>query len=277
MNRITHVALLIILWSSVFNTGILQAADPNSQAEECKSEIRELKVEILRLNEELRVQKDEIRRLRVLCRKAGINPDAKDIKDTEESDRKSLKYVVLNEEVYDAPIKTQVQLDILLSGEITEEALRTLLKNLYSSITTRNGFKYHEHPTNIYIYAYTSRAQQQSGMGLWAGMLALSYGDKTPTVTIDKKYLATIKVGPGKKFGLSEAQRMQIFSEIVKAEDNATNAAMNKYPTDIMRQIDYERQEAEANKENLCKKYRLSKEDLDEIGIEGIKKKWPMP
>ncbi len=309
MNRIIQVALLVIVWPSAFNTEILQAADPNSQTEECETEVRKLKVEILRLNEELRVQRDEIRRLKVLCRKAGINPDVKNDKDVEEpdrkplehvvlnekvydvpinpdvkndkdvkeSDRKPLEYVVLNEEVHDVPIKTQVQLDILLSGEITEKALRALLKNLYSSIKTRKGFKYHEHPTNIYIYAYTSRAQQQSSMGLWAGMLALSYGDKTPTIKIDKEYLTTIKAGPEKKFGLSETQRMQIFREIVKAEDDAMNAAINKYPNDGMKQIDYERQQAKANKENLRKKYRLSKEELDKIGFEGVMKKWPMP
>lgn len=258
----------------IFVSGLSYAEEFDKSSVEQEKKIKELEAQIEELKTTVVEQRKEIKRLRLLCRKAGVSPDGSIL---EKDKQKDLTYEVLNEDVYDAPIKTQIELNILISGNVTEDGLRTLLNQLYSSLKKRNGFKYHKNPTNIYIYAYHSKEQYKSGMGLWAGMLDLSYGDKTPKITIDKEYLAAIKAGPEKKFGLTEAQRMQIFSELVKAEDEAMNAAINKYPNDSLKQIDYERQQAEANKEKLRKKYHLSEEDFDKIKIEGINKKWPMP
>ena len=156
----------------------------------------------------------------------------------------------------------------LLTSEIT--VLRRKLREL--------GIEYRVVKNTLARFA-VERAGRDDLVGFFEGPVAIafSYGDNTPTITIDKKYLTVLRAEPEKKFGLSEAQRMQIFREIVQAEDDATNAAMSKYPNDVVRQIDYEGQQVEANKENLRKKYRLSKQEFDEIGIEGIKKKWPMP
>jgi len=64
---------------------------------------------------------------------------------------------ILDEKVYDAPIKTQVTLRLLVSGRITDAGLRNLLSKLYSEVHNRRGFKYHSNPTHIFIYAYTDK------------------------------------------------------------------------------------------------------------------------
>lgn len=100
------------------------------------------------------------------------------------------KYKVLDEDIYDAPIKTQVVLNILVSGGISETGLKALLNKLYSSAKTKRGFKYHSSPTNIYIYAFTSKERAESGMGQWIAMLQKSYGDVSPKISINERQIA---------------------------------------------------------------------------------------
>jgi len=202
------------------------------------------------------------------------------------------KYSILDEDVYDAPVKTQVELNILVSGKITEPGLKALLNSLYSSIKVRKGFKYHEHPTNIYIYAFTSKERFESGMGLWVAMLQLSPGDNRQTIIINERQISQIGAEPEEKLGLSEATRKQIWIEIVKAEDRATKDAEQRYPLPspskpgysqsaarkrIEQQIDLQWKLNDKYKNELAKKHGLTLEQLKEIGTEGVTKEWPMP
>lgn len=138
------------------------------------------------------------------------------------------EYVVLNEDVYDIPLKTQVKLNILVSDEISEVGLRNLLQKLYSSTKARSGFKYHSSPTNIYIYAFTSKERAESEQ--WIAMLAKSYDDAGPSVSINKRQIARLGAKPEEKFGLSEEKRMEIFGELVLIERRALKEADEKFP-----------------------------------------------
>ncbi|NQS90560.1 hypothetical protein HQ584_12320 [Patescibacteria group bacterium] len=142
------------------------------------------------------------------------------------------QYSVLNEDVYDAPIKTQVTLNILVSGEILEPGLRALLNQLYSSIKTRRGFKYHDSPTNIYIYAFTSKERAESGMGQWVAMLQKSYDDVKSTISINERQIAQLGAESEKRFGLSEEKRKEIWKELILVEDRARKEAEEQYPLD---------------------------------------------
>lgn len=74
-----------------------------------------------------------------------------------------LNYKLLNDEVYDAPIKTQVQLDILiLDTAISEQNIRKLLTFLYGKTIKRTGFKHHSNPTNIYIFMPLHQKKKQN-------------------------------------------------------------------------------------------------------------------
>ena len=200
-------------------------------------------------------------------------------------------YTVLDEQVYDTPGKTQVKLEILTSGEITEEGLRTLLNKLYTSISKRRGFKYHTNPTNIYIYAFTSKEHYKSGMGQWIAMLDKGHSDVKPNIRINKRQVAQIGAKPEEKFGLSETKRKEIYQEIVKAEDKSYSESEKAYPLPDIFKPDYSQSIAEAQlkkqgelqdelyekyKSELAEKYKLTRERLDEIVNEGFRKVWPM-
>uniref|UniRef100_A0A7C6EBK2 Uncharacterized protein n=1 Tax=candidate division WOR-3 bacterium TaxID=2052148 RepID=A0A7C6EBK2_UNCW3 len=98
-------------------------------------------------------------------------------------------YEILKWDAFDAPIKTEVDLWILIKGEFTNWEIKELLKLLYRKIKLSNGtyaaglpkdlsesgesmtFRWHTRPTNIYIYAYTSLVKYYKGGENWKAML----------------------------------------------------------------------------------------------------------
>ncbi len=148
------------------------------------------------------------------------------------------KYTVLEEDVYDSLIKTQVKLNILVSGEISETGLRALLKKLYSSIKARK-FKYHDSPTNIYIHAFVSKEiyeAYKSGVAApWVATLQKSYGER-PSIYIYmdvyQRQIAQLGAKPEERFGLSEERRKEIWKELILIERRATEEAQERYPLD---------------------------------------------
>lgn len=201
-------------------------------------------------------------------------------------------YVVLDREVYDAPVKTSVNLEILVSDEISESSLRFLLNKLYSETKAEKGFKYHDSPTSIGIYAFTSRERAESGMGQWIAMILKNHNDLKPTISINERQIAQLNAKSEEKFGLSESQRKQIWTERVKAEDRARIEAEEKFPLPDPSKPDYSQSTAKKQLEkqvdlmdNLTKKYinelakknGLTLEQLEVIAVEAFEKDWPFP
>jgi len=200
------------------------------------------------------------------------------------------KYEVLDEKIYDGPIKAMIALKVLVSGEITEASLTTLLNNLYSSAKVRKGFKYYNAPTQILIYAFTSKEKADSDMGYWIAMLEQSTGDNNPRITIKKEQIERLGAEPVRRFGLSEAKRKQIFYELAQAQDNAQMRALQKYPDpdplspkyppDLQyytARAEYQSKISEVNEQKVRSAYNLTKQQMFKIYVEGVTKEWPVP
>lgn len=190
-------------------------------------------------------------------------------------------YTFLPEKVYDAPIKTQVELNLLVSGNITREGLTSLLSEQYAKAQARRGFKYREQPSHVFIYAYTSKEHAESGGGQWIAMLNKIGETGQPQINIKDNLLQQLGAKPEEQFGLSEDQSKQIFVEIILTERRATKEAEQKYPMTDAQQVKkmaaYESSLRERNKNDLAKRYKLTRKQLDEIGQEGVTKSWPYP
>ena len=226
------------------------------------------------------------------CGKEKQTKAGKIEKEQEISNLSVPEYTVLDEDVYDAPVKTQVTLKLLVSGEISKSGLTALLNDLYAKTRVRSGFKYHDHPTNIFINAYISKEHAESGMGQWVAMLAKSYDDKEPEISINEQQLKQLKARPEEKFGLPEEKSRLIFAEIVKAEDRAEKEADKKYPDlkpgepgysraagieQMKRRGEFKDKLKNEYKDQLAKNYGLTREQLNQIGTEGVVKDWPFP
>ncbi len=184
------------------------------------------------------------------------------------------EYEIVDEQVYDAPVKTQVEQHIVVTVEITEENLRALLRQQHYAVSKRTGFKYHESPTNIYIYVYETKDKAKAGQGLWLAMSQMSYGDTEPQVNVRTDQIARLGQESQKRFGLSEVERQNVFREIARVEKKATDEAMKRFPSDINNQIDLERKLQEKYKDELAAKYHLTRYQLQSIMVEGVKNRW---
>lgn len=190
----------------------------------------------------------------------------------------SVSFATVDEIVSDTPIKTQISQHVVVSGVPTRSELEAEILRRYRSALGRSGFRYHNPPTNIYIYVYGSEAQAKDGSGGWIGMLAKSYGDQgEPAVTINDDRLAALSKGPETRVGLSEAQRKQIFRELGNAEYRATQEAMARVPDSrIQEQINLERSLTEKYRDQVIRKHGLTPNQVSEITVEGATLGWPL-
>jgi hypothetical protein len=182
---------------------------------------------------------------------------------------------MLGDEVNETPGKTQVTQNLLVKRDITDTDLRTLLSRRYEEARQRSGFRYHEHPTVVAIYAYSSREHAESGMGQWVGMLSKTPGDSVPRITIHASVGTTS--AEEERFGLSEARRRDVYKQIVLAEDRGQADAERKHPTDLAAQFKLASELSNAYKDALAKELKLAPDELKEIATEGFTKNWPMP
>lgn len=202
-------------------------------------------------------------------------------------------YNIIDREAYDAPIKTQIVLHVIISGNITEAAIRNLLNKLYLHTNTAQGFKHHGgEPTHIFIYLYTSREHFNSGSGQWIGMLQ-KVGDLSPAkISVKNELIAPLKEPPKTVKGLTETKRKEIFNAIIFAERRAHRDVESAYPIPNPARPGYSQAKAKEQinkqvkaldsylikyKKEVLTRFNISSEQLEDIGIEGIKKNWPIP
>jgi len=106
-------------------------------------------------------------------------------------------FEIVDEEIYDVPIKTQVIQHIVVSGNITEENIKALLLRQCDAIMERRGFKHHVTPTMVGIFAYETEEQAKSGAGLWLAMLKMGPLEKgKPRVEVRSEQIANIGKEP---------------------------------------------------------------------------------
>lgn len=141
-------------------------------------------------------------------------------------------YEVLDTEVYDAPIKTQVVLTLLVPGSPAPEELRALLRRLSDETGRERCLTYHRTPTHVFIYAYPDRERAEAGGMGWVARLEKVGRGADTKVYVNDKLLAVLKEKPVERFGLSEQQRKRVYWEIVLAEDRGSEEAKARFPTE---------------------------------------------
>jgi len=92
----------------------------------------------------------------------------------------NITYTLIDEEIYDQPIKTQIVQRLVVTGVPSKANLEAEILKRYRAALARRGFRYHNPATNIGIYVYGSEQHARTGQGLWVGMLWKVYSDKEP-------------------------------------------------------------------------------------------------
>jgi hypothetical protein len=202
-------------------------------------------------------------------------------------------YEIVDRSTYDAPIKTQVVLHAVASGTLTEVGLRQLLQGLYDECAATRGFQYNGgKPTHVFIYLYTSQEHFRSHTGQWIAMLSKLGEDSRPETQVRTELIAQLDAKSEVKHGLSESERKEIFAAVVMAEDRAEADAERMYPymdpldpaysqtsasRQIIKQGEVQNALTEKYHAEVAARYGVTKEQLRDISLEGVKKNWPLP
>lgn len=184
---------------------------------------------------------------------------------------------LIDENVSDTPLKTQIEQHFVVTEIPSARALEAEILDRFAAAASRRGFDHHEMATNIYIYVYGSEEQARAGQGLWIGMISKGPATPgTPKVRIDPGRLEALSSPSEEKLGLTEEQRRSAFREIAAAESRATDEAIARVPnSQIMKQVEVERELAQRYKQEIAHEYGLSEDQLLEISVEGVTKGWP--
>ena len=77
------------------------------------------------------------------------------------------------------------------------------------------------------------------------------------------------------KFGLSLEKRKSIYREISQSQKRTRQIATQKYPSDIMKQIDYMTALDKKYEKQICDKYNITYDQQYSILGEGVENNWP--
>lgn len=194
---------------------------------------------------------------------------------------------VLEEEVYDVPMKTQVAVSIVLEGRVTEISLRNLLQAEYDRVQALTGFRFHPQPTAIFTWAYPSEAHHQGGAGQWAGMVQRSHSDfmagRAPEFTIKTSMLNALQEPEITRFGLPESMRRVIFLDHCRVTNRARLEADAAHPIGAQNTLesvglnqDFKRARLKAWNALLATQHGITPEQLDQLIVEGLTAHWPI-
>lgn len=197
----------------------------------------------------------------------------------------NIDFEILDEQIVDAPLKTEVVQQILIKGDLSKEKITKFIWERYNSLEIRHGFTFHSSPTNIGVYLYISKEHYNSGMGQWIAMVYNRVDKENPEVIYSMDFqgqLENLSAKPKIIFGLSEEKRKKIWEESIRAEDRSwAEAGMSisnpQAMEDLKRTAELQETLNEKYNAEIIKKYAINKEILKEIKIEGLKKGWPMP
>lgn len=88
---------------------------------------------------------------------------------------------VVYNDVYDAPVKTQIERHYVVNGEISYSELEDFLNETYEEIISSTGYDYREYPDAVYLFVYTPGTSSAN----WIAMLQKSAASSDPYALIN--------------------------------------------------------------------------------------------
>jgi len=208
------------------------------------------------------------------------------------------------QELVSLPIDKRMEYKVVVSPEIKENQVRSTVEKIIADITSKDN---DIDEISLFLYSDKELANEMYDVAraTWAPNGKL--GNVTPEIAKTNNrnnYKLEIQIAENleqylqkraqseEKFSLTEAERRQIFKEIVAAEDRAWAEAERKYPvsgratwglsqSELGSRIDKStvlaQQLGDQYEDELAKKYGLTREQLKEVIYESIEERWPMP
>jgi len=203
-----------------------------------------------------------------------------------------------SEEIQSLPINIRKEYRIVVPIDITKEELESTIAKCIEDKSIQNP-----DIDEIVIFVYDSKEKINRAYTLGKAEWCPNgeWADVTPEIArnnirdsykivynIKEEALEYLKKAPETLYGLTEDERKEIFTEIVKCEDWADSEAMKQYypgceycsefiTADVYKYADKVTELTDSCKEELRNKYNITKETRLKISTEGITKTWPFP
>lgn len=194
------------------------------------------------------------------------------------------------------PLDKKYSFKVVVPPTITQAQVKPTVEAIVKEVTSKNPDL---DEASIFLY---SDKQIVEGMydvasAVWAPGGALgnvtariaSSNDRSSyrlKISVVPNLEASLKAShtPTTQFGLSDAKRREIYKAIVSAEDRGQANADKQIPIQagatldtINRNTDLARKLTAQYKQALQKKYGITEDVMNKIGVEGLTKNWPMP
>lgn len=184
-------------------------------------------------------------------------------KNSSNTSKSELNYMIFRDEVRESPLKAQVDLDVIVKESTSEAKLRDLLKKLYGYAQSKRGFKYYSAPTSIYISIFQSESHAKSGQAQQLIRLVKNKDEVEPRVLVNEFQIAGSKIQSGMRFGLSERQRIDVWQDLDRAEDKIADETERRFGYESSgRREDFIINRRSYYEDRVARKYHLSKDEL---------------
>lgn len=128
-------------------------------------------------------------------------------------------YEVADRQVYDAPIKSQVEIRLIVPKDVTTSALRRILEREYQSAMSSGPYKHHAKLTHVFIFAHVSKKILADDPGRWLGRLMyLEHEGSEPKIDFNDD--ARITLAESLKRGEAELARKRAEARAKVSQEN---------------------------------------------------------
>lgn len=154
---------------------------------------------------------------------------------TGQSPPESSDFTVLREEVkHDTPIRTQIEIDLLIKTKLSRDQILQLLRDKFNEAMSReNVFEKRATANCVVVSAYSTleyyRAPNSSTTLAW--IMQAPASDR-PEIRFNDVVHAQMFKAPLRKHGLSEEMRRQIYMDYVGADFRAGRESREAFPTE---------------------------------------------
>jgi hypothetical protein len=98
---------------------------------------------------------------------------------------KPLNFEVIENKIYDIPVKSQISCRVYLTDSIYTEAQLKQLTNTIVNGCKQEKVKYHKSPTHIFVYVYAKKSDYEKNGASWVAMYE-KINDEGSGLTIKK-------------------------------------------------------------------------------------------
>ena len=134
---------------------------------------------------------------------------------------------LLEEDIHDTPLKTQVQWYVALTKTLSKSELEQLLEDLSGKIKEKKNFQYNKTPTHIAIFVYHDEDTYKTNTVQWVGrFLKLRENE---SISINEKLLSFYNSDISKKARITDLNNKQI---IGKWDNKHTGSIITIYKGD---------------------------------------------